>query len=499
MTCILAIDHGTTNTKAVLVDGAGRVLARGAAPVRLSVPRPGEAEQDAEELWASCRLAVARCLDGRPAPDAVALSNQRESVVAWDRRTGEAVGPVLGWQDTRTAAWCAGPEVAAFAGLVRERTGLPVDAMFSAPKLRWLLRAHPGRDLAVGTIDSWLLHRLSGGTVHRCEAGNASRTLLYDVAELAWSAELCEAFGVPLGSLPEVVRSDGGFGAVRGLPGVRDGTPVVAVLADSHAALYAQGCREPGTGKATYGTGSSVMTPTERFDPGTGLTSTLAWLTDRPRHAREGNIVTAGAGLAWLARLTGVADVATLLELAGRVPDSGGVVFVPALAGLGAPHWDRFATGTVLGLTEHTSTAELARAGVEALAHQVCDVVEVVAREAEPLRVLRADGGPTASALLMQTQADLLGLEVEVAEVAELSALGAAQLALVTLGGTLPEVSTSARYVPTGSAADRAARRERWREAVAVARGPAGTSERGAGGQQPTKVAAPSARGAAAW
>ncbi|MVA74683.1 glycerol kinase [Auraticoccus sp. F435] len=472
MTTILSIDQGTTNTKAVLVDDAGRVLSRSSAPVRLSVPRPGWAEQDAEEIWASCTVAVAGCLEGRRPPDAVAVSNQRESVVAWDARSGTPRGPLIGWQDARTADWCARPEVAAAEPLVRARTGLPLDPMFSAPKIRWLLQQHGAAGTRVGTVDSWLLHRLTGGAVHRCEAGNAGRTLLYDVERLGWSAELCEVFGVPASCLPEVLPSDAEFGRTRGVPGVRDGTPVVAVLADSHAALYAHGCRLPGTGKATYGTGSSVMTPTGTLQGGSALSSTLAWLTSAPCYAREGNVVTSGAALVWLAGLLQLPDVAALLRLAAGVPDPGDVVLVPALAGLGAPHWDRAATGTVLGMTGSTTAAHLARAAVEAVAHQVCDIVEVVDAETVPLQALRADGGATASALLMQAQADLLGRPVEVAEVAELSALGAAHLGLAATGPQPPAAGTTRRYEPDLDEAERVRRRERWRAAVAVARDP---------------------------
>lgn len=473
---VLAIDQGTTNSKAVLVDEAGMVRAVGSAPVGVRHPRPGWVEQDPELVWHSVLTAVTRCLSSVD-PEAldlagVALSTQRESVVAWERRTGRPLGPVIGWQDVRTADWCRDHTGPAEDDETRRRTGLRIDAMFSAPKIAWLLHeaatGTAASDVCVGTIDSWLIWRLTSGARHATEAGNASRTLLYDVVDLAWSPSLLEIFRIPAGVLPEVQPSDGDFGVCRSVPGIRDGTPIAAVLADSHAALYGQGCTETGTGKATYGTGSSVMTPTDTFVPGfSSVPSTLAWLTDAPRYAREGNILSSGATLAWTARLLGT-DVPGLLDRAASVPDAGGVTLVPAFTGLGAPHWDREIRGVITGLTPDADPARLAHAAAEAVAHQVCDIVDVIDEDsAVPLHRLRADGGATASDLVMQIQADLLGRPVEVADLPEISALGVADLARRRLGGTPRIPSISRTFRPQLADGVRAARRDRWRENVA--------------------------------
>jgi len=474
---ILSIDQGTTNSKAILVSETGAVLASGSAPVALSLPAPGWAEQDAEDLWDSVLAAVRNCLSATSSPAAIegiALSAQRESVVAWRRSTGAPLGPVIGWQDQRTSAWCAarsGPEQDL---LVSRRTGLRIDAMFSAPKISWLL-AHtaadvPAADVCVGTVDAWLVWRLTGGQVHACDAGNASRTLLYDVVDLQWSAALLDLFEVPAHVLPEVRPSNAGFGRTFGVPGLTDGVPVVAVLADSHAALYGQGCSEVGMAKATYGTGSSVMTPTTGFTPGgSGVPSTLAWLTDGPTYAREGNILSSGATLVWAARLLGLAGVADLVRLAEQAPDAGSVVLVPAFSGLGAPHWDRDAQAVLVGMTQATTPAMVARAALDSVAHQICDVVEEIEQDGPAITVFRADGGATSSALLMQTQADLLRREVQVADLAEASALGAARMGWSALTSSLAwpsEVTGATRYAPREDEPAVARSRRRWQQAV---------------------------------
>ncbi len=475
---IMAIDQGTTNSKVLAVTATGAVVGRGSAAVGIRNPAPGLVEQDADELWQSVLVAVRACRAEHAGPVlALAISNQRESVVAWDRDTGRPLGPVLSWQDTRTADACA--RLVAEPGadeLVRRRTGLRIDPMFSAPKLAALLRSVPGPagSVAVGTVDSWLIWRLTGGRDHLGEAGNASRTLLYDVAELAWSAELLDLFGIPADRLPTVINSDATIRTGVDLPGIDGRPPIAAVLADSHAALYGQGGSTPGTAKATYGTGSSVMTPVSRFSPEPSpVPTTLAWLTDRPTYGREGNIVFSGASLTWLTRLLGLPSVADLLTLAGSVPDSGGVSFVPAFGGLGAPHWRRDAEPTFTGLTVTTSREQLARAAVDAVAQQVADVVEVIIAEGTAIRQLRVDGGVTASDLVMQTQAELLGFGVRVAGVAELSAVGAARLAWAGLGAGADwpaEDPAGREFVPSITADERETRREQWRRAIIVAR-----------------------------
>lgn len=462
---VLAVDQGTTNSKAVLVGADGAVLGAGAAPVGLSTPRPGWVEQDADDIWSSVLRAIEQALAGADSVEVVgvALSTQRESVVGWSRSTGRAVAPVIGWQDVRTSTWCS-QLPAAVDDLVRSRTGLRVDAMFSAPKINWLLSRADPSDLCVGTIDSWLIHRLTGA--HLGEAGNASRTLLYDVVELDWSTELLDAFGVPGSVLAEVRPSNGGFGSTTGVPGLRDGIPIVAVLADSHAAMYGQGCTRAGMIKASYGTGSSVMSPVESFGPDD---CTLAWLTDRPLYAKEGNIVSSGSALAWTAELLGLPHVGALVELAATVPDAGGVILVPAFGGLGAPHWDRNARASVTGMSSSTTRAHVARACVDAVAHQICDLTERVGVPGTMPRRLRADGGASVSGLLMQTQADLLGHRVEASDVAEISALGAAELAWATLGETTgwAEERTFRAFEPAIDDAARNEARARWAEAVA--------------------------------
>ena len=476
---ILAIDQGTTNTKAVLVDARGGVAAAGSAPVGVTSPRPGWVEQDARRIWNSVVAAVRNCLAalGAPAPIAgVALSTQRESVVAWRASTGAPIGPVIGWQDRRTAAWCAETVDAAARHVVQRQTGLRVDAMFSAPKLRWLLDHLPAGvpvgDVRVGTVDAWLIWQLTGGAAHVCEAGNASRTLLYDIGTLDWSADLLSVFGVPAGALPTPLPSAAAFGHCAGAGPIPDGTPIVAVLADSHAALYGHGGTAAGVAKATYGTGSSVMTPVpERPAGGSPVPTTLAWLIDdTPTYALEGNILSSGATLAWTAGLLTDGDVPALIRLAGTVTDSGGVTLIPAFAGLGAPHWDRDAQALISGMTTATVPAHLARSAVDSVAHQICDIVDVI-EETVPLRTLRADGGATAAGLLMQTQADLLDRTVEVAGVAEVSALGAARLAWHTLGlGHEWKTSTGAVHRGALAGADRVERRARWAREIARAR-----------------------------
>ena len=475
---VLALDEGTTNAKALAVAADGTVLAAGSAPVPVSYPQPGWVEQDAEDIWRAQSAAIAACLDGvGGAPEGIAISNQRESVVCWDARSGRALGPVLGWQDSRTAEFCDWLRSPEREFSVAATTGLSLDPMFSAPKMRYLLdrvgAAMPDdvRHARIGTIDAWLVARLSGQDSYVIEAGNASRTLLMDLATLQWSEEMCALFGVPAARLPRIVASNADFGATAGLDALPDGVPIVGVLGDSHAALFGHGCRTTSEGKATYGTGSSVMVPSgadRSVRP--GVSTTLAWLTDRPMYGHEGNIVASGTAMDWTARLLGVAPGRALDELAAAVPDSAGVSLVPAFTGLGAPWWDRRAVGLVAGLTAATERGHLARAALESVAHQIADVVEALG--AGDLTVLHADGGATASRLLMQTQADLLGRDVVVSANAEVSALGAALMGFTRLGWDLPapEGGAGRRYRPALDEPARAAARSRWGHALARSR-----------------------------
>jgi glycerol kinase len=469
---ILAIDQGTTNSKAALVSPDGRLLSTGAASVGISAPRPGWIEQDAQRIWSSVLEAVAACRRGSPDVEivGVALSTQRESVVGWRASNGCALGPVIGWQDRRTAGWCSHAVADEGRRLVHERTGLRVDPMFSAPKMRWLLDHVPAQvplgDVRLGTVDAWLIWQLTGGAEYLCEAGNASRTLLYDIAALGWNEDLLNLFGVSAMTLPTAVASDAGFGRTRNVTGVPDGTPIVAVLADSHAALFGHGCTTVGTAKATYGTGSSVMapidTPSATESP---VPTTLAWVIGgAPTYALEGNILFSGATLGWAADLLTGGSVVDLVGLAATVPDSGSVILVPAFAGLGAPHWDRDAHALLSGMSETTRRAHIARAAVDAVGHQICDIVDVIEQQTAALRLFRADGGATASGLVVQTQADLLGREVQVGEVAEISALGAARLAWSALGqdASWPSGINGQTYVPALEDSERRRRRRRW-------------------------------------
>ena len=482
---VLAIDQGTTNTKALLVDvETGRVVSQGSTRTGIRFPAPGRVEQDAQEIWRATTAAIADCLagdEGGAEVLAIGISNQRETAVCWSRSTGLPLGPVLGWQDSRTATWCrelAEREPAAEA-LVRRRTGLSMDAMFSAPKFRTAIRAAveggaDPADVLVGTVDSWLVWNLTG--VHATEYGNASRTMLLALEPLAWDDELLGLFDVERRHLPELRASDAGFGrTTTALAGLPAGVPVAAVLADSHAALYHHGCTSPGSGKATYGTGTSVMTPTPGVQPAPdGITSTIAWhVLGQVTYAREGNILASGSALDWMATTLGGpagGGGAFLTELASQTADSGGVSFVPAFSGLGAPHWDRAAVGLLSGVTSGTSREQLARAALEAVAHQVADVVDAMEADGS-VRIddLHADGGATASTLLMQIQADLLDRPLVVADSAEASALGAARLAAQSVGLALPAPPPGERLEPDPQVS-RGARR-RWASAVARSRG----------------------------
>jgi len=430
---ILAIDQGTTGTTCLVVDEGLNVVRRGYAELPQHFPRPGWVEHDPEEIWQSVlEAAGAAGLDG---VDTVAITNQRETTVLWDRRTGAPVAPAIVWQDRRTAGRCRELDVA----LVRGRTGLVPDPYFSATKLEWLLREHGhGRDgLAFGTVDSWLLWKLTGGAVHATDVTNASRTMLVALATLDWDEDLLALFGIDTSVLPRIVPSDeplddgellGRRVALRGVAG------------DQQAALYGQGCHVAGDGKATYGTGSFVLVHTgdDASPPPHGLLKTAA----ADGYALEGAVLASGAAVQWLRDGLGLFDDAAESEALARSVDSaGGVVFVPALTGLGSPWWDPDARGLVAGITRGTTRAHLARAALEAIAHQVADVVEALP---EPPAVLRADGGATANSFLMQLQADLLGVPVEVSAERETTALGAAALA----AGRGARVAVGAVYEP---------------------------------------------------
>jgi len=437
---ILAVDQGSSATKALLVSEDGSVVATATTQVASTFPHPGWVEQAPLEIWRGVQTAVAACLHAAPAArvSAVALTNQRESLLLWDRRTGEPLSPLIGWQDQRTAAACAALLDAGHGPTVRERTGLPLDPMFSATRARWLLddadphrhRARAG-ELCLGTVDAWLLSRLGGEPV--VEVGNASRTQLLNLHTRQWDGVLLDLFDIPAAALPRVVSSIGPFPAATGLASVPDGTPVTAVLADSHAALFAHAGWLPGRVKATYGTGSSVMgvCPADT-KVGDALCLTVAWDDGEPSYAVEGNIRASGATLGWLGRCVGRTPAELAALAAGASSD--GVHIVPAFNGLGAPWWDAEAAGLISGLTMGSGLPQLARAALESIAFQVDDVVEAADRTLGPISTLLADGGPSANPTLMHLQADISGREVHRSGLESLSALGAAHLAGHVIG-----------------------------------------------------------------
>jgi glycerol kinase len=400
---ILAIDQGTTGTTCLLVDEELNVRERRYAELPQHFPQPGWVEHDPEEIWQSVQRAMEFLVY-----DTIAITNQRETTLVWDRQTGEPVANAIVWQDRRTAERCAELD----ADFIRARTGLVPDPYFSATKLEWLLQRHDG-DLAFGTVDSWLVWKLTDGAVHATDETNAARTMLCSLETLDWDDELLELFGVPREVLPEIRPSGAEFGeGIRGIAG------------DQQAALFAAG----GAAKATYGTGAFVLVEAED-DAARGVLRTAAARLpeEAPRHALEGAVFVTGAAVQWLRDGLAVVDDARMTEeLARSVPDNGGVYFVPALTGLGSPHWRSDARGLVCGITRGTTHAHFARAALEAAAYQVRDVLEAM----PGVELLRADGGMTRNRWLMQFQADMLGIPVETAREAEQTALGAALLAL---------------------------------------------------------------------
>jgi glycerol kinase len=446
---ILAIDQGTTGTTCLVVDEELNVLRRGYAELPQHFPRPGWVEHDAEEIWQSV-LGAAEAA-GLDDVDTVAITNQRETTLLWDRTTGEAVAPAIVWQDRRTAERCRELD----AGLIRERTGLVPDPYFSATKLEWLLRDRASEGLAFGTVDSWLVWKLTGGEVHATDATNASRTMLVSLETLDWDDELLAVFGVERSLLPRIVRSKDVFGEGT-LLGRR--VELRGVAGDQQAALYAQGCHAAGEAKATYGTGTFVLVHTgdDAGPPPHGLLKTAA----ADGYALEGSVLVSGAALQWLRDGLGLLATAGESEaLARSVGSSEGVFFVPALTGLGSPWWDPEARGVISGLTRGTTGAHLVRAALEATAHQVADVIDALPA---PPAVLRADGGASVNGFLMQLQADLLGIPVEVAAEPETTALGAASLA----AGRGARVPVGAVYEPALASGRRQELREGWRRAL---------------------------------
>jgi len=477
---ILAIDQGTTGTTCLVFDPEGRIAGRAYSEFEQFFPRPGWVEHDAAEIWEVTRrvareaLAAAR-VDGAEL-DAIGIANQRETVVAWDPATGEPRHRALVWQDRRTAERCEELRAAGHEPLVRERTGLTIDPYFSATKIEWLIRNADVEGAVFGTIDSWLLFKLTGR--HLTDYTNASRTMLFDIRRLSWDPELCEPLGIDPARLPEPLPSAGVFGTTSEFGGE---VPVAGVAGDQQAALFGQAALEPGMAKNTYGTGSFVLLNcgAELPTPPDGLLATIAWgIGDQVSYALEASIFVTGAAVQWLRDGLGVISEAAETEpLAASLDSNDGVYFVPALTGLGSPHFDPYARGTIVGLTRGSGRAHLARAALEAIAYQAVDAVRAQeAAAGRRMELLKADGGAVVNRWLMQFQADLLGVPVVVPEVAETTALGAAYLAGVATGAwTLEQVAErwreAARYEPRMAAAERERLLADWARALERSRG----------------------------
>ena len=447
MKYILALDQGTTSSRAIVFDQGGNILSIAQEEFRQIFPKPGWVEHNPAEIWASqSNVAGKALLKARlSATDiaAIGITNQRETTVVWDRKTGQPIGNAIVWQDRRTASFCDRLRARGLAPLIRRKTGLVLDAYFSATKVKWILENTPGAAararagaLAFGTVDSWLVWNLTGGKVHVTDVSNASRTMLFNIKTGEWDDELLKIFGVPRSMLPEVRSSSEVYGETSLFGG---SIPIAGMAGDQQAALFGQGCTRPGMVKNTYGTGCFMLmnTGSKPIASKNNLLTTIAWrIGDRTEYALEGSIFIAGAVVQWLRDGLGILKASSDVEgLAAQVPDTGGVYLVPAFAGLGAPHWDPYARGMVAGITRGTKASHLARAALEGIGYQVMDVLKAMERDAGiRLKELRVDGGACANNLLMQFQADLLGVPVVRPRVAETTALGAAYLAGLAVG-----------------------------------------------------------------
>jgi glycerol kinase len=496
MAVVVALDAGTTGVRSIAFDASGRVVASRYREFTQHFPQPGWVEHDADEIWqAQCETLadLVAALDEPVA--AIGITDQRETTVVWDRRTGRPLHRAIVWQDRRTAARCDELREAGQLDLVRRTSGLVLDPYFSATKLEWLFGpggVEPGPDVAFGTIDAWLIWNLTGGTaangaVHATDVSNASRTMLFDLASREWSAELCDLFSVPASVLPEVRPSCGRIGVTTADSPVGAGIPVSGIAGDQQAALFGQACFEPGMTKNTYGTGSFVLMNVGETcpEPVEGLLTTIAWTIparaldagrsgDVTQYALEGAIFVTGAAVQWLRDGLGIIEHASEIgPLAESIPDSEGVVLVPAFTGLGSPWWDPYARGTLLGITRGTGRAHLARAVVEAMAFQTRDVVDAMsAASGRGVSALRADGGASVMPLLLQLQADQLGVPVSRPAVQETTALGAAYLAGLAEGvwDSCAEIADNwvldVAVEPGPGAAQADEQHARWRRAV---------------------------------
>jgi glycerol kinase len=485
---VLAIDQGTTGSTTLVLDRRGRVRGRGYQELPQHFPKPGWVEHDADDIWRGTLAATTRALAAAraraSAVAAIGVTNQRETTLLWDRRTGDPLGHAIVWQDRRTAARCDELRRRGREPSIRRATGLVCDPYFSATKLEWLLAHRAGvraklaaNRLAFGTVDSWLIWKLTGGRVHATDPTNASRTMLYGLRSRRWEPALLETFGVPASVLPEVRRSAGDFGVTRGVNVLPDGVKIAGVAGDQQAALFGQGCVRPGQSKNTYGTGCFLLlhTGAKPITSRSGLLTTVACdATGGPAYALEGSVFVAGAAVQWLRDGLGLISSAAETEAMARsVEDSGGVVLVPAFAGLGAPYWRADVRGALLGLTRGSTRAHVVRATLESLAFQSRDLADAMARDARArVRALQVDGGAVANDWLMQYQADLLGVPVRRPRVIETTALGAGLLAGLGAGvWRSPRELAAARaldreFKPARDARWRAAEWARWRGAV---------------------------------
>ncbi len=483
MSYVIALDAGTTGVRALAISEDSQIKGLAYREFTQFFPQPGWVEHDATEIWESIQAVLAELIPSLDGPvSAVGITDQRETVVAWDRRTGEPRHQAIVWQDRRTADRCEELTAAGHLDLVRSTTGLGLDPYFSGTKFAWLLEeggVERDEHLALGTIDTWLIWKLTNGTTFATEPSNASRTLLFDIRSLAWSEELCDLLSVPMEALPEVRPSSGRFGVTADSTALGAGIPISGVAGDQQAALFGQACFEPGMTKNTYGTGSFLLmnVGTTCPDPVDGLLTTVGWTlneSDPATYAYEGSIFVTGAAIQWLRDGLGIInEAAEIGPLAASVDDSGDVFLVPAFAGLGSPFWDPYARGTIVGITRGTGRAELARATVESMAYQVRGVVDAMTQGAGlELAELRVDGGASVMDLLLQLQADQLGVPVTRPTMQETTALGAAYLAGLAEGvwSSLDDItnawSRDVSVEPQAKRADADRRYARWNQAV---------------------------------
>ena len=486
---ILSLDQGTTSSRSLLIDAQGQIIAIAQKEFKQHYPQPGWVEHDADEIWSSQSGTLAEVIaKAKIDPQqiaAIGITNQRETTVVWDRKTGHPIHPAIVWQDRRTADFCDQLKKTGKGPLIQEKTGLLIDAYFSASKLKWILDQVPGArtraeqgELAFGTIDSWLVWNLTRGQAHVTDVSNASRTMLFNIHELRWDPELLELFDIPVSLLPEVRSSSEVYGQAR-LPGAdsNNGIPIAGIAGDQQAALFGQLCTEPGMVKNTYGTGCFMLMNTgeQAITSDNQLLTTIAWQVQGKTHyALEGSVFIAGAVVQWLRdELQIIRHSGDVEALAAQVSDSEGVFLVPAFAGLGAPHWNPHVRGSIFGLTRGSNKAHIARAALDSIAYQTADVLQAMNADAGiPIKELRVDGGATVNNALMQFQSDLLNCAVVRPTITETTALGAAYLAGLAVGYWKDLQSLQAQwkkdhqFEPTCSTEQRDQYMQGWKRAV---------------------------------